>query len=68
VSSTGSGPARYHCSLCGLRFSEPAESECGRCALRPASCGLVRCPRCGFEIPNESRLVGWLRRKLGISA
>ena len=49
------------CSLCGAVF-EPDENTCGGCVLNK-DCKLVSCPNCGFGVPQESKLVGWLKKK-----
>ena len=50
------------CTLCGAVF-EPDENTCGGCALHK-DCRLVCCPNCGYGIPEESKLVSWLKRRL----
>jgi len=49
------------CGYCGLEFEE-AESRhhCEAC-LVSAGCRFVRCPRCGYENPEETGLVRWIR-------
>ena len=47
------------CTLCGAEF-EPGGNTCGGCALRK-DCKLICCPNCGFEFPEESKLVTWLK-------
>ena len=47
------------CSLCGAVF-EPRQNTCGGCTLRK-DCRLICCPNCGFEIPEESKLITWLK-------
>jgi hypothetical protein len=50
------------CDFCGHRFElDEAESACTSCPLS-GGCHLIRCPRCGYEMPPESKLVGWARR------
>ena len=50
------------CSFCGYTF-DPAEAQeaCEACPLH-RGCHLIRCPRCNYEMPPESKLLGWLRR------
>jgi hypothetical protein len=50
------------CGFCGHEF-DPSDAQSG-CAACPMArgCHLVRCPRCGYEMPPESKLVGWLRK------
>jgi hypothetical protein len=50
------------CGFCGYEFDpSAAQSSCGACPMA-GGCHLIRCPRCGYEMPPESRLVGWLRK------
>jgi hypothetical protein len=52
------------CAFCGYEFKlEQAAESCAACPIA-RGCHLVRCPRCGYEMPQEARLVTWLRRRL----
>ncbi len=50
------------CGFCGCEF-DPAVAPvaCEACPVA-RGCHLIRCPRCGYEMPLESKLVGWLKR------
>ncbi len=50
------------CGFCGHEF-DPAQADraCSGCPL-VGNCALVRCPQCGYEMPPESKLIGWLRK------
>ncbi len=52
---------KIKCSLCGAVF-EPDENTCGGCIVRK-ECRLICCPNCGFGIPEDSKIVKWLRKK-----
>jgi hypothetical protein len=51
------------CSLCGMVFEPAQEKSCGGCPIKK-DCGRICCPNCGFQMPKDSRLVRWLKRKL----
>jgi len=53
----------FRCALCGGRFTHGGRA-CAPCPLS-SGCDLVRCPSCGYTFPRSSRLLGWLRRRLG---
>jgi Fe2+ transport system protein FeoA len=51
------GDGRVRCGLCGRVF-EPHSLAChDGCPLGP-TCRLICCPNCGYEVPDESRVVG----------
>lgn len=52
---------KIKCSLCGAVF-DPGENTCGGCVLR-RDCRLICCPNCGFGIPEDSKLLKWLRKR-----
>jgi rubredoxin len=53
------------CGFCGLEFDpNDADQACDSCPVS-TGCHLVRCPRCGYEMPPESKVGRWLRKKMG---
>ena len=50
------------CGFCGYTF-DPADAQesCEGCPLH-RGCHLIRCPRCNYEMPPESKLLGWLKK------
>ena len=55
------------CPFCGKTFDEQAaqaaQAACRSCAVF-GGCRKLKCPHCAYEMPQEPRLVGWLRKKL----
>ncbi|MCE5280047.1 MAG: hypothetical protein ABFD92_11850 [Planctomycetaceae bacterium] len=50
------------CSFCGKEFDEAAaRKSCGGCSLM-GGCRKLKCPHCDYEMPEEPRLVKWLRK------
>jgi len=54
------------CPLCGCEFSESATTQCRRCPLH-GDCQLVCCPNCGYQWPQDSRVVSWLKRAFRVA-
>ena len=53
------------CAFCGKTFDpQTARSACQHCATF-GGCNKIKCPHCGYDMPAETRLVKWLRGKLG---
>ena len=53
------------CPFCGKTFDGRASrTACGACALL-RGCRKIKCPHCGYDLPAETRLMRWLRNKLG---
>lgn len=51
------------CGLCGMTFEPGEKGGCGGCPIRK-DCGLICCPNCGYQMPKESKLVDWMKRRL----
>jgi hypothetical protein len=52
------------CAFCGKTFDpDSATSACRNCASF-GGCKKVKCPHCGYDMPAETKLGKWLRKKL----
>jgi hypothetical protein len=54
----------FTCPLCGFRFREGA-AACDGCPLS-GGCDTACCPHCGYRFVTGSRILGTLRRWLGL--
>ncbi len=54
------------CTVCGLKFTQGARAVCPHCPLQHAGCCFVKCPNCGFDIPQKSRILEWLRKLVAV--
>ena len=53
------------CPFCGKAFdAQASQSACHTCSML-GGCKKVKCPHCGYDMPAETKLVQWLRKKLG---
>ncbi|NUQ71722.1 MAG: hypothetical protein HUU17_13005 [Chthonomonadales bacterium] len=58
-------PELVRCTMCGNEFSqEEAAIACRACTL-VGGCRKTRCPACGYEMPEETWLARWIRKRLG---
>ena len=57
------------CPLCGFEFSrnEMKEGTCAKCPFHK-KCSLICCPHCNYQFVDESKVVSYLKDKLGKAA
>ena len=55
----------FTCPLCGFHFKH-SDEQCHACPLAVGGkCNVICCPNCGYSFSDESRVVEWLKKKIG---
>lgn len=53
------------CVFCLREFDDKQARRACKGCLAGGGCHKVKCPYCGYEMPQEPRWIGWLKRRLG---